>query len=152
MMAIEPVLETELLAFRLSGQDFCIDIMSVREIRGWSAVTPLPFAPSHVKGMINLRGTVLPVMDLSARLGMAPIPGNDRNVIIVVTRDEQLTGLLVEAVSDILSVPPGDLRPTPDIGDGNDTRFVSAIALVGDRLIRLLDVDALLPEQAGKAA
>ncbi|PZO65485.1 MAG: chemotaxis protein CheW [Paracoccus denitrificans] len=152
MNTIEPTPETELLAFRLSAQEFCIDIMSVREIRGWSQVTPLPFAPSHVKGMINLRGTVLPVIDLSARLGMPPIPGNDRNVIIVVTRDEQLTGLLVEAVSDILSVAVTDLRPTPEVHDGGHTKFVRAIALVDDRLIRLLDVDEVLPDQAGQAA
>ena len=88
---------TELLAFRLGDQEYCVDIMSVREIRGWTRATPLPFAPGHVKGVINLRGTILPVIDLAVRLGMAPVAGDDRNVIIVVAVNGHTVGLLVDA-------------------------------------------------------
>jgi purine-binding chemotaxis protein CheW len=87
--------------------------MSVREIRGWTRATPLPHAPDFVRGVINLRGTVLPVVDLSVRLGMAPVMGDARNVIIVVQMGAQTAGLLVDAVSDILNLPRTDLQPPP---------------------------------------
>ena len=97
--------EIELLSFRLAEQEYSVDIMSVREIRGWTRATPLPHAPAYVRGVINLRGTVLPVVDLSTRLGMAPVEGDARNVIIVVQVGSQTAGLLVDAVSDILALP-----------------------------------------------
>ncbi|MFV0409989.1 MAG: chemotaxis protein CheW [Paracoccus sp. (in: a-proteobacteria)] len=89
----------ELLSFQSGGHDYCVEIMSVQEIRSWSPATPLPHAPRCLKGVINLRGTVLPVIDLSACLGMAPTPDRERNIIIVVSFGGALTGLLVEKVS-----------------------------------------------------
>jgi len=105
--------EVELLSFRLGEEEYSVDIMSVREIRGWTRATPLPHAPDFVRGVINLRGTVLPVVDLSVRLGMAPVMGDARNVIIVVQMGAQTAGLLVDAVSDILNLPRTDLQPPP---------------------------------------
>ena len=143
---------TELLAFRLGDQEYCVDIMSVREIRGWTRATPLPFAPGHVKGVINLRGTILPVIDLAVRLGMAPVAGDDRNVIIVVAVNGHTVGLLVDAVSDILSIPVGNFQPPPDLGDTGPAMCISALTLVDERLIRVLDLGAVLPGQAVDAA
>ena len=107
MNAIEkdPSASNELIAFRLGGQEFCVDIMSVRDIRGWTQTTPLPHSPDYVKGVINLRGSVLPVIDLAARLGFAPTEPTARHVIIVTQVANHSVGLLVEAVSDIRSVP-----------------------------------------------
>lgn len=109
--------EVELLSFRLGEQEYSLDIMSVREIRGWTRATPLPHAPSYMRGVINLRGTVLPVLDLSARLGMEPVRGDGRNVVIVVQSGAQSTGqsvgLLVDAVSDILAIPRSAMQPPP---------------------------------------
>src|ERR1041385_2176052 len=91
----------ELISFLIGGQQFCVDIMAVREIRGWSQATPLPHAPHYVQGMINLRGTVLPIIDMSARLGIATGDAAGRRVIIVVWIGSRLVGLLVDGVCDI---------------------------------------------------
>ena len=144
--------QIELLAFRLGEQEYCVDIMSVREIRGWSRATPLPFSPPHVKGVINLRGTVLPVIDLAVRLGMDPIEGDERNVIIVVSVNQQTAGLLVDAVSDILEVGRDDLQPPPDMSPDKDSNCISALTLIENRLIRLLHLETVLPRQDAETA
>lgn len=144
--------EIELLAFRLGEQEYCLDIMSVREIRGWTRATPLPFAPDHMKGVINLRGAILPVIDLAVRLGMPPASGGERNVIIVVSLNGRTAGLLVDSVSDILPIPEEDLQPPPDLGSTGVGMCISALALVDERLIRVLDLGAVLPAQPADAA
>jgi purine-binding chemotaxis protein CheW len=131
---------TELLTFRLVDQDYALDIMSVREIRGWTRTTPLPHAPSYMCGVINLRGTVLPVMDLADRLGLPAQEKSDRNVIIVVKQGDAMTGLLVDAVSDIVALTPDDLQPPPDMSPGLAPNVVSALTLLDDRMIRILDL------------
>ncbi|MFT6104986.1 MAG: purine-binding chemotaxis protein CheW, partial [Paracoccaceae bacterium] len=93
--------DLELLSFRVAEQEYSVDIMSVREIRGWSRATPLPHAAAHVCGVINLRGTVLPIIDLAKRLGLEVLAATERNVIIVVQVNGQTVGLVVDAVSDI---------------------------------------------------
>lgn len=144
--------ERELLAFRLGEDDYCIDIMSVREIRGWTRPTPLPHTPPHLRGMINLRGTVLPVIDLSMRLGIEPVCGDARNVIIVVSMGHRLMGLLVHAVSDILTLDSAELQAPPDVGTYAEQKFVEALALIDTRMIRLLNLDAVLPDSAAEPA
>ena len=89
--------------------------MSVREIRGWTPATPMPHAPSYVLGVINLRGAVLPIIDLSARLGMKPAEPTARHVIIVAQVKRKIVGLLVDAVSDILTINDDNIQPTPEI-------------------------------------
>lgn len=144
--------EAELLAFRLGDQEFCVDIMSVREIRGWSKATPLPFTPDYVKGVINLRGAVLPVLDLSIRLGMEPAEQSELNVIIVVSVNNQTSGLLVDAVSDILTLSTKDLLPPPGIGQDRITSCIKALTLFEDRLIRVLDLTHVLPGYMAEVA
>ncbi|WBU54556.1 chemotaxis protein CheW [Paracoccus sp. SCSIO 75233] len=144
--------DLELLSFRVQDQEYCVDIMSVREIRGWTVATPLPFAPPHIKGVINLRGTVLPVVDLSARLGMRAIEPADRNVIIVVSLDGNPAGLLVDAVSDILTVSPAEMQTPPEIGPSEGTAFIRSLLLVGDKLIRLLDLDHIVTRETRDVA
>ena len=144
--------EVELLSFRLAEQEYSVDIMSVREIRGWTRATPLPHAPPHVRGVINLRGTVLPVVDLSTRLGMPPVEGDARNVIIVVQVGNQSAGLLVDAVSDILALPRSELQPPPDLAADEAHSFVQALTIVDGRMIRVLDLTAVLPSERTEAA
>ncbi len=114
----------ELIAFRIGQQEFCVDIMAVREIRGWSAATPLPRAPGYVRGVINLRGAVLPIVDLAGRLGFANAEPTARHVIIVAQIGTQQVGLLVDAVSDILTVAEGTVQPTPDVASELVKTFV----------------------------
>src|SRR5688572_10077113 len=105
----------ELIAFRIGDQEFTVNIMSVREIRGWTSATPMPRSPAYMKGVINLRGAVLPIIDLSHRLGMKPAEPTPRHVIIVAQVGEKAVGLLVDAVSDILTVTDDNIQPTPEI-------------------------------------
>ncbi|MEO0936534.1 MAG: chemotaxis protein CheW [Pseudomonadota bacterium] len=142
----------ELLTFRLSDQEYSLDIMSVREIRGWTKTTPLPHAPSHMKGVINLRGTVLPVMDLAERLGLPPREHSDRNVIIVVKHDDLMTGLLVDAVSDIVALGDDDLQPPPESTPGTQPAVIKALTLLDDRMIRVLDLAVVVANETSEAA
>lgn len=144
--------EIELLSFLVGGQDYSVDIMSVREIRGGAQATSLPHSPSYVRGVINLRGTVLPIMDLAKRLGMQDSQNDDRNVIIVVAIEERTVGLMVDAVSDILSISEDEMQPPPEMRADQDRNFVSALTIVDDRMIRILDLNAVLPESNEEAA
>lgn len=142
----------ELLTFRLADQEYSLDIMSVREIRGWTRTTPLPHAPSYMKGVINLRGTVLPVMDLAQRLGLEPREHNDRNVIIVVSHNQSMTGLLVDAVSDIVALTTDELQPPPEMQAGFEPNVIRSLTLISDRMIRVLDLDSIVAQTQSSAA
>ncbi|WP_298835786.1 chemotaxis protein CheW [uncultured Roseobacter sp.] len=142
----------ELLTFQLADQEYSLDIMSVREIRGWTQTTPLPHAPSYMKGVINLRGTVLPVMDLSQRLGLKAREHSDRNVIIVVSHEDTMTGLLVDAVSDIIAITEDDLQPPPEVNTGNVPSVVSSLTLIDERMIRVLDLGSVVASVQSSAA
>ena len=106
--------DVELLSFRIGENEYSVDIMAVREIRGWTRATSLPHSPSYVRGVINLRGAVLPVIDLALRLGLTVEDPSERNVIIVVDVDGRTIGLRVAAVSDILSFPKDELQDPPE--------------------------------------
>ena len=139
--------QPELIAFRIGAQEFCVDIMSVREIRGWTPATPLPHSPAYVRGVINLRGAVLPIVDLVARLGLALAEPTARHVIIVAQIDGQIVGLLVDAVSDILTVTDDLVQPTPDVASDMAKTFVKRRLAVEDRMISLIALDSVLPGQ-----
>ena len=142
----------ELLTFNVTDQEYSIDIIQVREIRGWTRTTPMPHAPDYMRGVINLRGTVLPVMDLARRLNLSSGETHERNVVIVVHLDGMLTGLLVDAVSDIVTVDADQLQPPPDIGAEQAGSVISALTLIDDRMIRVLNLAAVLPGESGGAA
>ena len=142
----------ELTSFRTGDQEFCVDIMSVREIRGWSPATPLPQTPDYMKGVINLRGAVLPIMDLAARLGLPATVPSERSVIIVVQVVDRLVGLLVDAVSDILSISPDQIQPTPDVACDQVKTFVRGLITIEERMISEIAVERLLPEIEAIAA
>lgn len=142
----------ELLTFRLADQEYSLDIMSVREIRGWTRTTPLPRSPDYMRGVINLRGTVLPVMDLAQRLGLPAREQSERSVIIVIKHEEEMTGLLVDAVSDIVTLTEDDLQPPPDTSTGKDPNVVSALTFIDERMIRVLDLSATVQKLQDAAA
>lgn len=139
--------QRELVAFRMGAQQYCVDIHSVLEIRGWAHATQLPLSPSYVRGVMNLRGTVLPVIDLGTRLGIPVSPPSARHVIIVAKIDRKTVGLLVEAVSDILTVGEEVIQPTPDIACDTVRAFVRGIIPVNGAMISLLSLDGLLPDE-----
>ena len=142
----------ELIAFRIGGQEFCVNIMSVREIRGWTPATPMPHAPSYVLGVINLRGVVLPIVDMSLRLGMKPAEPTVRHVIIVAQVGSKVVGLLVDAVSDILTVTDDNMQPTPDIANEATKAYARGIFAIEGRMICLIDLHSLFPHTESEAA
>ena len=141
-----------LISFRIGAQEFCVDIMAIREIRGWTAATALPQSPSFVKGVINLRGAVLPIVDLAARLGFESTEASDRNVIIVAQIGEQVVGLLVDAVSDILTITDDMIQPTPDVASETAKTFVRGLIPMEGRMISLIGLERVLPDMELEAA
>ncbi len=149
---IDTMTGRELMAFRIGAQEFCVDIMAVREIRGFTPATPLPQSPGFVRGVINLRGAVLPIIDLSARLGFPPAEPTARHVIMVVQVDKQAVGLLVDAVSDILTVSSESVQPTPDVASEMAKSFVRGVLAIDGRMISLIALDNVLPPAESEAA
>lgn len=142
----------ELVSFRAGDQEYCVDIMAVREIRGWTPATALPQSPTYVCGVINLRGAVLPVIDFSCRLGRPVTEASARNVIIVTHIGSRLVGLLVDAVSDILTVPDSAIQATPDVACDTVRSFVRGIIAIDGRMISLVSLDRILPDIEAEAA
>ena len=142
----------ELIAFRIGDQEFCVDIMLVREIRGWTPATPLPRTPPFVKGVINLRGAVLPIIDLGARLGLTTSDPTARHVIMVVKIGDRTQGLLVDAVSDIINITDDAVQPTPDVACDTVKAFVRGLFAIEGRMISLIALDRVLPELEAEAA
>jgi len=138
----------QLITFEIGDRRLGIDIMAVREIRAWSPATPLPNVPPHVRGVVNLRGVVLPVLDLRLRLGWGTTDPSARHVIIVVRIAEQLQGIIVDAVSDIVTLGPDDIQPVPEVGEVTATAFLEGIATIDDRLIMILGLDRLADTRA----
>lgn len=134
---------SEYLTFAIAGQDYGAAILAVREIRGWTAETPLPNAPAGVRGIINLRGQVVPIFDLRVRLGAEATPPTATHVVIVVEAAAGQFGLLVDSVSDILMLDDAELQPVPPAAtDGNG--LLLALAAREDRMVSLLDLDRLV--------
>mgnify|MGYP001545068345 CR=1 FL=1 len=143
-----PDSKVELLTYVLDGQAFAVDIMMVREIRGWSEPTPIVDAPPYVRGMINLRGVILPVFDLAVRLKGSVAGKESRGVIIVVETSERAAGLMVDGVTDIIGLSKDDLRVPPSAGGTAQNGMICNLVVTDDRIIQLLDLDAVLGEFA----
>jgi purine-binding chemotaxis protein CheW len=140
------------LTFLLSGEEYALDILKVQEIKGLPKITPVPNAPPHVLGVMNLRGAVVPVADLRARFGLSVSEDGKSAVVIVANVGARTVGLVVDAVSDVLSFAKSDVEPTPDLGAGVDTSFLTGLAKSGDRLVLLLDAARLVGDGLDAAA
>lgn len=141
----------QFLTFLLGGQDFGVEILQVREIRNFTKLTPIPNMPASIKGVLNLRGTVVPIVDLRIRLGMAPVEYDRFTVIIVVNVNQRVMGVVVDAVSDVLNVDADALVATPEMGASADTSFVTGLAKSEDRLVTLLNFERLLDVDASSS-
>lgn len=132
------------LTFRLLDQDFGVDILRVQEIKNYSQITPIPNTPDCVKGAMNLRGTVVPIIDLRLKFGMPETEYSQYTVIIVVNVGARVVGLVVDAVSDVINVSEEDFEPSPDFGSEVDTSFMVGLAKSDERLTTLLDLERLV--------
>ncbi len=140
----------EYLSFRLGDEDYGVDILKVQEIRGWEPVTRIPNAPPYVRGVLNLRGAIVPVYDLRQRLGMES-RGYDKETVVIVVRaqgeeGEKSIGLVVDAVSDVMRADADAIRPAPEFGARLDAEFLVGMMTVDDRMVMLLDVEVLQRE------
>jgi len=137
--------ENEFVIFLIGEQEYCIDIMSLREIRGWTAATSLPDAPDYVNGVINLRGAVVPIIDLAKRLGLEPMKQTESSVIMITTIGEQMMGLSADAVLDILSIKQDTIQAPPQMPSSGGQVFVTGLVAMKDRMISVIDLLSILP-------
>lgn len=136
--------QMEFVTLVAGGQNFCIEITQIREIRRWSSVTFLPHSPPYVLGVMNLRGAVIPILDLTAKLGFSAIETTERHVIIIIAAEDSAVGLLVESVSEILGVSSATVRETPRAKEDGSTQVIEGIIPADDDMIKIISLDALL--------
>jgi purine-binding chemotaxis protein CheW len=139
--------ETQYLTVNLAQEEYGIDILSVREIRGWTPVTRIPQSPAYVLGVLNLRGAIVPVIDMRLRFGLAREEYDATTVTVIITVAGRQFGVVVDAVSDVIDVASDALRPVPDMGTTVDTEYLKGLTAVGERMVLLLDADKLLQPQ-----
>jgi len=136
------------LTFIMNGEEYGVDILSVQEIRGWEPVTPIPNAPVHVKGVVNLRGIIVPIVDLRAKFNLDSVEYGPLTVVIVLRVSfedgERVMGVVVDAVSDVYGLSLEDMQAAPDLGDHVNTSYIRGLAAVDEKMIIVLDIDALL--------
>jgi purine-binding chemotaxis protein CheW len=138
--------DQQFLTFLLEDQEYGLEIFKIKEIRGYSSITPIPNVPSHVRGVMNLRGTVLPVIDLRMKFNLQAVEYNRFTVIVIASVGDKTVGLLVDAVSDVLTVPEDSIRPAPDFGTSVETRFIHGVFQSRDKLVVGLDLEQLLKD------
>jgi len=139
----------QLIAFSIGDQTYGVEITTVREIRAWNGATPLPNTREYVRGVINLRGTIVPIFDLRARFGEGPTSATKNHVVVVMSVGEKWVGMLVDAVSDILTIDKNDIHVVPE-GSNGDAELLSGIVTHDSRMVGLIDLDAVV--NGGKAA
>jgi purine-binding chemotaxis protein CheW len=137
---------SQFLTFLLDEQEYGLELFKIQEIRGYAPITPIPNVPAHVRGVMNLRGTVLPVVDLRMKFRLPPIEYNKFTVIVIAAVGGKVVGLLVDAVSDVLQVNHDAIRAAPDFGSAVDTRFINGVFQTREHLAVALDLEKLLTE------
>ncbi len=128
----------------LGQAEYGIDIMAVREIKGWADTTALPHAPSWIRGVINLRGIIIPILDLRARFGQGDTEPTPMHVVVIIQTGTRTAGLLVDAVSDIISIAPSDIRPVPDVSTDAPESLLSGLVPLDRGMVALVSLDQLL--------
>ena len=136
------------LTFIMNGEEYGVDILSVQEIRGWEPVTPVPNSPAHVKGVVNLRGIIVPIVDLRAKFNLESVEYGPLTVVIVLRVQfegkDRVMGVVVDAVSDVYGLSLEDMQTAPDLSDHVNTNYIQGLAAVDEKMIVVLDIDALL--------
>ncbi|RWX81299.1 purine-binding chemotaxis protein CheW [Neorhizobium lilium] len=138
----------EIIAFRLHDQEFCVRTTTIREIRGWGPATPIPHAPADVIGVMNLRGTVIPIIDLANKLGMKSTKPNERSAIVVAEVHGMAMGLVVDRVSDILTISESLLQPVPEISISPGMHYADGIIAQPDGMICFLNLERMFDKVA----
>lgn len=138
----------QMLTFTLGEETYGVDILRVQEIRGWTPVTRIPQTPPHILGVLNLRGSIVPIVDLRMRFMLKHAEYTPLTVIIVLSVESAAGrrdfGVVVDGVSDVIDVAVSDIKPAPDLGNQVSTEFIEGLASVSDRMVMLLDIDRLI--------
>lgn len=134
----------EVLVFVLGKEEYGVDVLKVQEIRGYEKVTPMPAAPAYLKGVVNLRGIIVPVIDLRVKFGMAEPTYDAFTVVIILRISGRVIGIVVDGVSDVARLAPGDVKAAPMLGAVVDSSFISGLATLNDRMVLLLDIEKFL--------
>lgn len=138
----------QFLTFLLAGEEYGIDILRVQEIKGWEEATEIPNTPDYIQGVINIRGTIVPIIDLRRRFNLELLEYGATTVVIVLRVESanrsRIMGIVVDAVSDVYNVPTDEMKPPPDFGTAISIEFVRGLATVDDKMVIMLDIDKLL--------
>jgi purine-binding chemotaxis protein CheW len=141
------------LTFAVAGEEYGLRIMAIREIRGWADATRLPNRPDYMRGVINLRGVIIPIFDLRCRFGQGVTEANDKHVVIILAVEDWTLGVLVDAVSDIIDARDSDIRPAPRQDEQGDAQyFVSGLIALENRMVVLLDIARLFGREEVRQA
>ena len=136
----------QFISFAIGEDQYGVDIMAVREIKGWTAITPLPGQPEYVRGVLNLRGVIVPIVDLRCRFGQGLTEATPLHIVIVVQIEGRTVGLLGDRVLDIVSLDAAEIKPVPRIAQSKKQRFLSGLVTNEDGMIALIDLSNLLSE------
>lgn len=138
----------QFLSFLLDEEEYGIDILRVQELRGWTAVTHVPDMPAYLKGVLNLRGAIIPVIDLRERFGLPTLEYGPTTVVIVVKVDsgscERVMGIIVDAVAETYTLTPDQIQPSPQIGGVINAEFIMGLVAQGEKMVVLMDIDELM--------
>ncbi|GMR00665.1 MAG: chemotaxis protein CheW [Zetaproteobacteria bacterium] len=142
--------ENQYLTFMLAGEEYGVDILTVQELRGWEPATPIPNTPSYVRGVINLRGVVVPIVDLRDRFNLERIDYGPTTVVVIVkvtnNEHQRVLGIVVDAVSEVYNIPKADLQPPPDMEGSISIDYVKGLATIENKMVILLDINKLVHE------
>ena len=137
----------EFLTFRLGAEDYCIDILKVQEIRGYDTVTAIANTPPFIKGVINLRGTIVPIIDLRIKFNLPEVKYDALTIVIILNLGNTMIGVVVDSVSDVIAVAHGDIKDAPRFGATIDTEFISGMVTTDNRMAIVVDIDKLMSSQ-----
>ena len=134
----------ELLTFTLAEEEYCIDILKVQEIRGYEAVTRIANTPNFIKGVVNLRGNIVPIIDLRIKLGLGDPRYDHSTVVIILNILKRVVGVVVDNVSDVITLPADAIKPAPEFGGTLDTQYIIGLATLDDRMLIHVDIERLI--------
>jgi len=138
---------SEFLAFTLGGEEYAMEILKVQEIRQYDAVTRIANTPPFIKGVINLRGIVVPIVDLRIKFAVGAAQYDEFTVVIIINVAGRVVGIVVDSVSDVIALTPEQIKPAPEFGGGFDTRYLTGLATLDQRMLILVDIGRLLTSE-----
>lgn len=133
-----------MLSFTLGSEEYGIGILKVQEIRGYEKVTQIAKAPEYIKGVVNLRGTIVPIVDMRLRFNIGTSTYNDLTVVIILNIHDRIIGMVVDSVSDVVTLTPEQIKPAPDMGSALNTEYLIGLGTISERMLILVDIEKLM--------